>query len=352
MKRNMKIFRLSFIILGILFLSGCNSSSSDSKSNSDSLTTHHEALVSPEWVKDLIDGKNPATYSGNEYVIVFTSWSPRCDTNEISTTGAGTPFATDGHIPGAIFLDTYSIETGPSSEYGDGYESPSHSYVKALPILQAFFASMGISRDKTVIVYANDDISMMTAGRIAWALLYAGVNDVRILNGSYKAWTAAGYPVETGTASWTPVESFGESSGRPELIATTEDVQNVIDGTDTGSTIVDDREWEEFTGETNSYYWWFEEFGRIPTAKWIGDWVDIATEDHQSFISFENATYNWTKDGFTSDKKMYFYCGGGARSAMYTFFAYVMGWPAANYEGGWYLWSTNDNNAREIGIPE
>ena len=51
-------------------------------------------------------------------------------------------------------------------------------------------------------------------------------------------------------------------------------------------------------------------------------------------------------------KKMYFYCGGGARSAMYTFYAYMMGWPAANYEGGWFLWSTNDENDREIGIPE
>jgi thiosulfate/3-mercaptopyruvate sulfurtransferase len=193
---------------------------------------------------------------------------------------------------------------------------------------------------------------MMTAGRIAWALLYAGVNDVRILNGNYQAWTEAGYPVEMGTSDWIPEDSFGESSGRPQLIATTADVQDVINGTDTGSTIVDDREWEEFTGESNSYYWWFEEYGRIPTAKWIGDWVDIVSEDHQYFISFEDAVYNWKQDGFTPDKKMYFYCGGGARSAMYTFFAYTMGWPAANYEGGWFLWSTDYNNPIETGIPE
>jgi len=351
MKRNMQVSCLIFLIVGVLFLSGCNDSSS-SKSDTDQSTPHHEALVSAEWVKDLIDGKKPETYPGKGYVIVFTSWWPRWETNEISTTGAGTSFATEGHIPGAIFLDTYSIETGPTSEYGDGYASPSHSYVKSLPVLQAFFASMGINKDKTVVVYADDDISMMGAGRIAWGLLYAGVKDVRILNGSYKAWKDAGYPVETGTTSWKPVQSFGESSGRPDYIATTADVKAVIDGTDTGSTIVDDREYEEFTGESNSYYWWFEEFGRIPTARWIGDWVHIVTEDHQSFIPLEDVAYNWTRDGFTPDKKMYFYCGGGARSAMYTFYAYVMGWPAANYEGGWYLWSTDHNNPRETGIPE
>ena len=350
MKRKFVLSCFIFLLLSTSYMIGCGSSSS-SKSDEASLTAHHEALVSAQWVKDLIDGKNPDTYPGNGYMVVFTSWWPRWETNEISTTGEGTPFATEGHIPGAIFLDTYSVETGPTSEY-EGYESPSHSYVKTLPVLQAFFASMGITKDKTVIVYANDDISMMTAGRIAWALLYAGVEDVRILNGSYKAWTEAGYAVETGPTSWTPADSFGDSSGRPEFIATTEDVQDVIDGMDTESIIVDDREKEEFTGESNSYYWWFEAYGRIPTAKWIGDWVDIVSEDHQSFIPFEDAAYNWKQDGFTSDKKMYFYCGGGARSAMYTFYAYMIGWPAANYEGGWFLWSTNDKNAIETGIPE
>ena len=309
---------------------------------------HVDRLVDARWVKTvLLDNDN---YE-KPYQIVFTSWYPRWETNEISTTGEELPFATEGHIPGAIFLDTYSVETGPTSEF-EGYTDPSHSYIKSLPVLQAFFADMGITRDTTVVVYADDDISMMTVGRIAWALLYAGVEDVRILNGSYNAWTEAGYPVETGPTSWSPVESFGESSGNPEFIATTEDVRNVIDGTDTGSVIVDDREWEEFTGESNSYYWWFEEYGRIPTARWIGDWVDIVTEDHQSFISFKDAEENWTQDGFAPDKKMYFYCGGGARSAMYTFYAYMMGWPAANYEGGWFLWSTNYENDRETGIPE
>ena len=315
---------------------------------------NYQALVYPGWVDQLINDEDPPTYPGNGYVIVFTSWWPRWETNEISTTGAGTPFATDGHIPGAVFLDTYSIETGPGSEYGDGYASPSESYVKTLPELQNFFAGMGITKDTTVIVYADDDITPMTAGRIAWALLYAGVDDVRILNGGYNAWVAGGYPVETGPTAWSPVADFGDSPGNPEYLATTADIQSVIDGTAQDAVIVDDRSWEEYTGASNSYYWWFEEYGRIPTAKWIGDWDAIARsrDGFQSFLTYTRAESNWEKIGLSPDKKMYFYCGGGARSAEYTFYAYLLGWPAANYEGGWFLWSYDPAHERETGVPE
>ncbi len=175
---------------------------------------------------------------------------------------------------------------------------------------------------------------------------------MRILNGGYQAWTAAGFAVETGETSWSPVASFGVSSGNTEYIATTEDLQDVIDGIDTGSIIVDDREVDEYTGASNSYYWWFEEYGRIPTAKWIGDWVDIVSEDHQSFIPPLQMQSMIGSKRIYAYQKMYFYCGGGARSAMYTFYAYMMGWPAANYEGGWFLWSTNDDNDKETGVPE
>ncbi|WP_223923712.1 sulfurtransferase [Geobacter sp. AOG2] len=339
-------------------LMGCGSSTSSKSTVSASVAqTHYEALVDPAWVNTLINGGNPgvagtpSTYPGKGYVIVFTSWYPRYATNEISTTGAGLPFATDGHIPGAIFLDTYSIETGPTSEYGSGYASPSDSHVKELSALQSFFAGMGITKDKTVVVYADDDISTMTAGRIAWGLLYAGVEDVRILNGGYKAWVAAGNAVETGTTAWSPVQSFGVTSGHPEYMVSTSDLYGVIKGTNASAMIVDDRAWDEFTGASNSYYWWFDEKGRIPTAKWIGDWNDISSADAQSFMSFQEADYKWRQAGFTPGKKMYFYCGGGARSAMYTFYAYMMGWPAANYEGGWYLWATDHANPRETGIP-
>ncbi|MDO9262950.1 MAG: rhodanese-like domain-containing protein, partial [Desulfosalsimonadaceae bacterium] len=305
---------------------------------------NYQALVHPAWVDSLIKGKNPATYPGNGYVILYTSYEPRYSENR--TDYAGTVYET-GHIPGAIFMDTYSIENGPNSEYGDGYQFPEEGNVNPIPELQDFFGGLGISKDKTVIVYADDDISMMTAGRTAWALLLAGVSDVRILNGSYKAWVAYGGAVETTPNAPAPV-NFGGGEGNPQYLAEADDLHEVIDGTKTDAVIVDDREWAEFVGSSNSYYHYFHEYGRIPTAQWIGDWVEVVRGDNQSLRDFSEVEENWANSGFTTDKTLYFYCGTGWRSGLYTFYAYLMGRPAANYDGGWFQWSYY-SNPRETG---
>jgi 3-mercaptopyruvate sulfurtransferase SseA len=308
---------------------------------------NYQALVYPGWVKDLTDGKNPATYPGNGYVVLYTNWAARYAENR--TDYKGTNYET-GHIPGAIFLDTYSIENGPNSEYGDGYQSPAEGNVKPIAQLQQFLGGMGISKDTTVIVYADDEIAMMTAGRTAWALLLAGVSDVRILNGGYNAWVQKGYPTETTPNPWVPV-AFGSSPGNPQYLATTDDMKNVISGTVTNVQITDDRSWEEYIGDSNSYYPYFFALGRIPTAKWIGDWTELARADAQSMRTYTEVEANWRASGFTPDRKMYFYCGTGWRSGLYTFYAYLLGWPAANYDGGWFEWSSNPDNPKETGTP-
>ena len=308
---------------------------------------NYQALVYPGWVKDLIDGRDPATYPGKGFVILYTAWSARYAENR--TDYIGTNYET-GHIPGAIFLDTYSIENGPNSEYGEGYKTPAEGNVKPIPELQQFLGSMGISKDTTVVVYADDEIAMMTAGRMAWALLLAGVNDVRILNGGYNAWVQKGYPVETTPNPWVPTE-FGSNPGNPQYLATMADVKNVINGTVDDIVIADDRSWEEHIGDSNSYYPYFFALGRIPTSKWIGDWVELARGDFQSLRTYNEVEAQWKKAGFTPDKKMYFYCGTGWRSGLYTFYAYLLGWPAANYDGGWFEWSYYPDNPKETGTP-
>jgi thiosulfate/3-mercaptopyruvate sulfurtransferase len=308
---------------------------------------NYQALVYPGWVDSLIKGQNPPTYPGKGYAILYTSYEPRYSENR--TDYVGTVYET-GHIPGAIFMDIYSLENGPNSEYGDGYQFPEEGNVKPIPELQDFLGSLGISKDMTVVVYANDDISMMTAGRTAWALLLAGVDDVRLLNGNYDAWVAYGGAIET-TPHTLPPADFGNDPGNPQYLATVDDLMAVIEGTNTDAAIVDDRDWTEFIGESNSYYHYFHELGRVANAQWIGDWVEVVRSDAESLKPYTEVEKDWTDSGFTPDKQMYFYCGTGWRSGLYTFYAYLMRWQAANYDGGWFQWSYYDH-PRETGVPE
>ena len=299
---------------------------------------NYQSLVYPAWVDALISGDNPPTYQNNGYVIVETSWTPEYTSDPTDYTM--------GHIPGAIFMDTYDVENGPSRE--PMYNSPQDANVKSIPDLQKFLGGIGISADKTVVVYGND---IMSCGRVAWALLLAGVKDVRVLNGGYDAWIKYGGATEGKANTLEPV-AFGESAGRPDLLATMDDVKKACNGEIPNITVTDDRSRDEFTGVTNSYYGYFDEKGRIPCAQWIGDWTELIGSDINTVQSMGIVKKNWEAAGFSPDKKMYFYCGTGWRSGLYTYYAYLLGWPAANYDGGWYEWSTNPDNPRETGEPK
>jgi len=307
---------------------------------------NYQALVYPEWVDTLIHGEDPPTYPGNGYAILYTSYEPRYSENR--TDYVGTVYET-GHIPSAIFVDVYSFENGPNSEYGDGYEFPEEGNVKPIPELQEFLGGLGISKDMTVVVYADDDISMMTAGRTAWALLLAGVDDVRLLNGNYAAWVAYGGDIEATPNTPAPVD-FGNDPGNPQYLATTDDVLAVANGINNSAVIADDRSWEEFIGDSNSYYHYFNELGRIKSAQWIGDWWELTSDDFEYLKTYTEVEQDWIDSGFAADQQIYFYCGTGWRSGLYTFYAYLMGWTAANYDGGWFEWSVY-GNPRETGLP-
>ena len=307
---------------------------------------NYQALVYPGWVDKLINNEDPPTYAGNGYVILYPSYEPRYSENRTDYTG--TVYET-GHIPGAVFVDVYSLENGPNSEYGDGYEFPEEGSIKPISELQDFLGDLGISKDTTVVVYANDDISMMTAGRAAWALLLAGVDDVRLLNGNYAAWLDYGGAIETAPNVPVPV-AFGDDPGNPQYLATTDDLLAVVNGANTAAVIVDDRSWEEYIGDSNSYYHYFHELGRIATAEWAGDWTELVRDNANYLVNYTDIEQRWLEAGLTPEKQMYFYCGTGWRSGLYTFYAYLMGWKAANYDGGWFEWSYYDN-PREIGTP-
>src|SRR4029453_16300839 len=115
----------------------------------------------------------------------------------------------EAHIPNALYLDTNSLE------------DPADWNRRSPEALGRAIRSLGITKDTTVVVYgrdtegdANEKWPGRRAGQIAatralMILRYAGVDDVRLLDGGYHGWVRTGPPLETELREPTPVESFG-----------------------------------------------------------------------------------------------------------------------------------------------
>lgn len=79
------------------------------------------------------------------------------------------------HIPGAAYLDTTRLEAPPLfNKVAD-------------QALLATLLELGIRHDSSVILYGR---SQLAAARAAHLMLYAGVTDVRLLDGGWYEWSA------------------------------------------------------------------------------------------------------------------------------------------------------------------
>ncbi|HEU4568578.1 MAG TPA: rhodanese-like domain-containing protein, partial [Marmoricola sp.] len=96
---------------------------------------------------------------------------------------SGLPEFAAGHVSGAAYVDLDRDLAGPP---GNGGRHP-------LPDPARFAAAMraaGVSGSRPVVVY--DDWGARAASRCWWLLRHHGHDDVRVLDGGWPAWVAAG----------------------------------------------------------------------------------------------------------------------------------------------------------------
>ncbi len=96
-----------------------------------------------------------------------------------------------GHIPGAHYVDLNQDLSSPVGQHGGRHPLPN------LVELAEKFAAMGIysggSQEPTTVVVYDDGLAF--AARCWWLLRYLGHDAVKVLDGGFKAWQAAGYDV-------------------------------------------------------------------------------------------------------------------------------------------------------------
>ncbi len=303
----------------------------------------YKHLVSPEWVKDLIDGKKPAEYDNNKFIIVHSHYRNR------------DAYLT-GHIPGAIDMDTLALE------------APETWNRRSPEELKKALEEHGITSDTTVIMYGKymspdnaDEFPGSAAGHIGairntMIMTYAGVKEVRVLNGGFQSWKDAGYEISTIDEKKKPVKDFGVNiPSNPEIIVDVPKAKKMIESDDANLVCV--RSWPEYIGEVSGYNY-IEKTGRIPGAVFGNCGTDAyhmenyRNLDH-TIREFHEVKEIWEEVGITSNKHNAFYCGTGWRGSEAFYNAWLMGWPRASvFDGGWFEWSNDPNNPFEKGVPE
>ena len=304
----------------------------DNTSFEEEKAPNYSTAVYPAWVKALIDYHKPGSttaappqyaYDRNhKYLIFETQWG---DFNDMQMGWADNSYIL-GHIPGAIHSNSDTYENG----FPRWFLLPDAA-------LQAAVGSMGITADTTVVVYSNSNIF---AARLWWILKYAGVTDVRFMNGGYQQWVASDYPVETTINTPTPATFTGTVN--PQMIATTDHV--FANYTNTVATqLVDVRSANEYAGMISGYGYLVNK-GRIPNSVWAYDGDDsspVYRDSDATLRSYTEIRDLWSSLGIKLDKETIFYCGGGYRSSVAYLYAYLMGnTNIRNYSNGWEDWST------------
>ena len=243
----------------------------------------------------------------------------------------------EGHLPGAVYVDLETELAAPAAADGGRHPLPE------IETLQDAARRWGVSDAGAVVVY--DDAGGLAAARAWWLLRWAGVTDVRILDGALAAWTAAGYDLETGGGNL-------ETGGHPEpgdvtlspghLPTLTADQTAALPAT---GILLDARAGERYRGEVEPVD---PKAGHIPGARSAPTTGNLAAEG--TFLSPDELRTRFAGVGVEArtagagdpGQTVGVYCGSGVTAAHQIAALAVAGIPAALYPGSWSAWSADE----------
>ena len=158
--------------------------------------------------------------------------------------GGGRTAFEAGHVPGAVHTDYVA----------DGWRAAKDGAPGLLPepeALAALFGRLGI-RPASQVVIAPAGVSagdFSAAARVYWTLKAAGHPARSILEGGFKAWAAAGQPIEAGPGRLMAAGPYPVKPD-PSVRATLAEVESLV--RDGGAALVDSRGSDFFAGEAMS----------------------------------------------------------------------------------------------------
>jgi thiosulfate/3-mercaptopyruvate sulfurtransferase len=241
-----------------------------------------------------------------------------------------------GHLPGARFVD---LDRELAAPPGAGGRHP-------LPGAGQFQEAMrraGVRDGWPVVVY--DEADATAAARAWWLLRYFGHDQVRVLDGGYRAWAAAGQPVETGPG---PAAAAG---GGPDGFTARPGGLPLLDAAAAAalardSVLLDARAAERYRGEVEPVD---PVAGHIPGATSAPTTANVTSGGtfldppvlRARFIQLGVPAPGQAASAPAGAPLPGVYCGSGVTAAHEVLAMDVAGIPAALYLGSWSDWITD-----------
>lgn len=195
------------------------------------------------------------------------------------------------HVQGAIYLHIEDDLSGDVEKHGGRHPLPNPEDFKKV------LETSGISNNNIVVAYDGGEGSF--AARLWWLLKFVGHHEVYILNGGYKEWTEAKFPINDSIPSVR--NTHYEIILQTDMLASVTDVENAVSSGD--HVIIDSREQKRYLGIEEPID---KKAGHIPTAVnyvWTDGFKDgkfkSAYEQERRFRDIDK------------DAKIIVYCGSG-----------------------------------------
>ncbi len=223
-----------------------------------------------------------------------------------------------GHLPGATYVDLDSELAGPPGVDGR-HPLPDPEVVTAA------LRRAGVDDDSRVVVY--DDRTGMAAARAWWVFRDMGVGDVRLLDGGYAVWAAAGFP----TTVERPRPRSGAFRPRPGAMRRVDADGAARLGAE--GILLDVRAPERFEGRVEPID---PVAGHIPGAR-NAPATDSLTADG-TFAPIDVLRERFAALGVRQGDEVAVYCGSGVTAAHAIVALWRIGVEAALYPGSWSEW--------------
>ena len=310
--------RYLITLIAVIALAAACSKSDTYSDTVDDAKPAMEALVSTEWLSEHLDDL--------DLVVLDCTVLVELGENGGFNISSGRANYDTGHIPSAGFADLMGNLSDP--------ERPAQFIMPTPEQFAAAMGALGVGDDSRVVLYTANNPDW--AARVWWMLLWAGFDQVALLDGGLAAWVAEDRPLSTESVN-RPSKQFTVTL-RPELIADRDQVFAAIDNNDIN--IVDALGDAHFRGDFSMY----GRPGHIPSATNLpsSDLLD-ETGFYRSFDELEMMIDS------NDDSRVISYCGGGVAAASVAFTLHRLGFKdVAVYMGSLQEWTADPANPMSL----